>query len=59
MIKLRLKDEIVPHADTPTFPGVKLYTRLTWKPPIEKMERSSLQKLALTRKLAGVPTHQF
>ena len=31
---------------------MKLDTRLTWKPQIEKMERSSLQKLALMRKLA-------
>ena len=38
---------------TPTFLGVKLDTRLTWKPQIEKMERSSLQKLALMRKLTG------
>ena len=52
-IKLRLKGEIVPQTDTPTFLGVKLDTRLTWKPQIEKMERSSLQKLALMRKLAG------
>ena len=52
-IKLRLKDEIVPQTDTPIFLGVKLDTRLTWKSQIEKMERSSLQKLALMRKLAG------
>ena len=52
-IKLRLKGEIVPQTDSPTFLGVKLDTRLTWKPQIEKMERSSLQKLALMRKLAG------
>ena len=32
---------------------MKLDTRLAWKPQIEKMERSSLQKLALMRKLAG------
>ena len=51
-IKLRLKGEIVPQTDNPTFLGVKLDTRLTWKPQIEK-ERSSLQKLALMRKLAG------
>ena len=44
--KLRLKGEIVPQTDNPTFLGVKLDTRLTWKPQIEKMERSSLQKLA-------------
>ena len=52
-IKLRLKGEIVPQKDNPTFLGVKLDTRLTWKPQIEKMARSSLQKLALMRKLAG------
>ena len=52
-IKLRLKDEIVPHTDTPTFLGVKLDTRLTCKPQIKKMERSNLQKLALMRKIAG------
>ena len=52
-IKLRLKDEIVPQSDTPTFLGVQLDTRLTWKPQIEKMERSGLQKLVLMRKLAG------
>ena len=52
-IKLRLKGEIVPQTDNPKFLGVKLDTRLTWKPQIEKMERSSLQKLALMRKLAG------
>ena len=51
-IKLRLKGEIVPQTDNLTFLGVKLDTRLTWKPQIEKMERSSLQKLALMRKLA-------
>ena len=52
-IKLRLKDEIVPQIDTLTFLGVYLDTRLTWKPRIEKMEKSSLQKLAPMRKFAG------
>ena len=52
-IKLGLKDETVPQTDNPTFLGVKLDTRLAWKPQIEKMERSGLQKLALMRKLAG------
>ena len=52
-IKLRLKGEIVPQTDNPTFLGVKLDTRLIWKPQIEKMERSSLQKQAFMRKLAG------
>ena len=53
-IKLQLKNEIVPQTDTPTFLGVKQDSRLTWKPQIEKMERSSLQKLALMRKIAGI-----
>ena len=52
-MKLWLKDEIVPQTDTPTFLAVKLDTRRTWKLQIEKMERSSLQILALMRKLAG------
>ena len=43
----------MPKTDTPTFLGVKLDIQLTWKPQTEKMERSSLQKLALMRKLAG------
>ena len=52
-MKLWLKDEIVPQTDTPTFLGVKMDTPLTWNPKTQKMERSSLQKLALMRKLAG------
>ena len=43
----------MPQTDTPTFLGVKLDTRLTWKPQIKKMVKSSLKKLALMRKLAG------
>ena len=39
-IKLRLKDKIVPQTDTPTFLGVNLVTRLTWKPQIEKMREA-------------------
>ena len=37
-IKLRLKGEIVPQTDNPTFLGVKLDTRLTWKSQIEKFK---------------------
>ena len=50
-IKLQRKGETVPQTDTPTFLGVKLGKQYTWKQQIEKMERSSLQKLALTGKL--------
>ena len=42
-IKLRPKDEIVPQTDTPTFPGVKLDTRLTWKPQINSFLTAALK----------------
>ena len=50
--KVQMKDEIVAQTDTTTFLGVKLDTRLAWKPQMEKMKRSSLQELALMRNLA-------
>ena len=52
-VTLRLKDQVIPQTDTPTFLGVKLDSRLTWKPQIEEMERRSLKKMSLMRKLAG------
>ena len=39
----------MPQTDNLTFLGVKLDTKPTWKPKIEKMERSSLQKLTLKK----------
>ena len=52
-MNLRLKDQVLPQTETSTFWGVKLDRRLTWKPQLEGMERISLQKFALMRKLAG------
>ena len=43
----------MPQTDTPTFLGVKRDTQLPWKPQTESMEKNSLQKLALRRKLTG------
>jgi len=52
-IKLKVADQLVPQVETPTFLGVTLDTRLTWKPHIEKVEERSLKKLSLMKKLAG------
>ena len=44
--------DTTPHPPpSPTFFGVRVDTQLPWKPHIEKMERCSLQTLALMRKL--------
>ena len=50
-IKLQLKDETVPQRDTDAFFSMKLNAQHSWKPQTEKMEKSNLQELALTRKL--------
>lgn len=52
-VKLKLQGLVLPQTDTPTFLGVKLDTRLTWRPQIEEMERRGIRKLALLKKLAG------
>ena len=52
-VKLKLQGQALPQTDTPTFLGIKLDTRLTWKPQIEEMERRGIRKLALLKKLAG------
>lgn len=52
-VNLKLQGRVLPQTDTPTFLGVKLDTRLTWKPQIEEMERKGIRKLALLKKLAG------
>ena len=52
-VKLKLREQPLPQTDTPTFLGIKLDTRLTWKPQIEEMERKGVRKLALLKKLAG------
>jgi ribonuclease HI len=52
-ISLKLDNQQVPQVDTPTFLGVTLDTRLTWKPHIETMEQRTVKKLSLMKKLAG------
>nr|KAG5705581.1 hypothetical protein BaRGS_034779 [Batillaria attramentaria] len=52
-VNLKLQGQVLPQTNTPTFLGVKLDTRLTWKPQIEEMERRGIRKLALLKKLAG------
>ena len=43
----------LPQVETPTFLGVKLDTRLPWKPHIKDMETKSIKKLAVLKKLSG------
>ena len=43
----------MPQVDTPTFLGVTLDTRLTWKPHIEAVEARSIKRLSHMKKLAG------
>ena len=52
-VKLKLKDQAVPQVDKPTFLGVTLDTRLTWKPHIEATARKAIKRLSLMKKLAG------
>ena len=52
-VSLKLGDEAVPQVDTPTFLGVTLDSRLTWKPHIEATEAKAIRKLSLMKKLAG------
>ena len=52
-VNLKLRGTALPQTDTPTFLGVTLDTRLTWKPQIEQMERRGIRKLSLLKKLAG------
>ena len=49
-VSLRLNNQPVPPVETPTFLGVTLDTRLTWKPHLEAVEA---RKLAIMKKLAG------
>ena len=52
-VSLRLNNQPVPQVETPTFLGVTLDTRLTWKPHIEAVEAKATRKLAIMKKLAG------
>ena len=58
-ITIKLGDKTLPQVETPTFLGVKLDTRLEWKPHIEDTEKKGIKKLAVLKKLSGthgVPT---
>ena len=50
---LKLEDMPVPQVDNPTFLGVTLDTRLTWKTHLEAVAARSVRKLGLLKKLAG------
>ena len=52
-VKLTIADQPVPQVDTPTFLGVTLDTRLTWKPHLEGVELRTARRLSLMKKLAG------
>ena len=50
---LKLEDMPVPHVDNPTFLGVTLDTRLTYKRHLETVAARSVRKLGLLKKVAG------
>ena len=52
-VAIKLGDKALPQVETPTFLGVKLDTRLSWKPHIEDMEKKGIKKLAVLKKLSG------
>lgn len=52
-VHLKLGDVPIPRDDTPTFLGVKLDARLTWKPHIDSVRTRAIRRLALMKKLAG------
>ena len=55
-VAIKLGDKTLLQTETPTCLGVKLDTRLSWKPHIEDMEKKDIKKLAVMKKLSG--THR-
>ena len=53
VVHLKLGQDPIPQTDTPTFLGVKLDYRLTWKPHIDAVRVTLIRILALMKKLAG------
>ena len=51
-VMLKLEDMPVPRVGNPTFPGVTLDTRLTWKTHLEAVVARSVRKLGFLKKLA-------
>ena len=52
-VKIKAGDEYLPQVDIPTFLGVKLDPRLTWKPHLEEIEARGIRQLEVMRKLSG------
>ena len=58
-VAIKFGDKTLLQVETATFLGVKLDTRLSWKP---HMEKKGIKKLAVLKKLSihtGVPTPRF
>ncbi|XP_041377391.1 uncharacterized protein LOC121389807 [Gigantopelta aegis] len=51
--RLHIEDKDLPQTNTPTYLGVKLDKRLTWRDQIQKMESKAIQRLSIMKKLAG------
>ena len=51
-VTIKLGDKTLPQVETPTFLGVKLDTRLSWKPHIEDMERKWHQEACCPEEIA-------
>ena len=52
-VHLKLGETTLPQTDAPTFLGVKLDSRLTWKSHIEETGARAIKRLAIMRKLSG------
>ena len=52
-VSLKLNNQPVSQVETPTFLGVTLDIRLTWKLHLEVVEAKATRKLAIMKKLAG------
>ena len=52
-VAIKLGDKTLPQVETLTFLGLKLDTRLSWKPHIEDMERKGFKKLAVLKNTLG------
>ena len=52
-IKVKMGDQVLPQTDTPTFLGVTLDKRLTWRTHIQAANSKASRKLLLTKKLSG------
>ena len=52
-IKVKMDDQVLPQTDTPTFLGVTLDKRLTWRAHIQAANNKASRKLLLMKKLSG------